>query len=39
MEQILHLGGERIDDAYAMLGVSKDATDDEARKAFKKMAL
>lgn len=39
VEQMLHLGGTSLDDAYAVLGLTKDATDDEVRKAFRKMAL
>ena len=36
---MLHLGGQSLDDAYAVLGVNKDATDDEVRKAYKRMVL
>ena len=39
VEQMLHFGGKSIDDAYAVLGLTKDATDDEIRKAYRKMAL
>ena len=39
VEQMLHLGGQSLDDAYAVLGLTKDATDDEIRKAYRKMAL
>lgn len=39
VEQMLHLGGTSLDDAYAVLGLTKDATDEEVRKAFRKMAL
>lgn len=39
VEQMLHLGGQSIDDAYAVLGLTKDATDDEIRKAYRKMAM
>lgn len=39
VEQLLHLGGGSLEDAYAVLGITKDATDDEVRKAFRKMAL
>lgn len=39
IEQMLHLGGTSLDDAYAALGLTKDATDDEIRKAYRKMAL
>ena len=36
---MLSLGGATLDDAYKVLGVSPDATDDEVRKAYRKMAL
>lgn len=39
VEQMLHLGGDDLDDAYAVLGITKDATDDEVRKAYRKMAM
>ena len=39
IDQMLHLGGQSLDDAYAVLGLTKDATDDEIRRAYKKMAL
>lgn len=39
IDSMLHLGGETLDDAYAVLGVNKDATDDEVRKAYKRMVL
>ena len=39
VDQILHLGGESLDDAYAVLGITKDATDEEVKKAYRKMAL
>lgn len=39
VEQMLHLGGKSLEDAYAVLGLTKDATDDEIRKAYRKMAL
>ena len=39
VDQMLHLGGQTIEDAYAVLGITKDATDDEVRKAYRKMAL
>lgn len=39
VEQMLHLGGQSLDDAYAVLGITKDATDDEVRKAYRKMAI
>ncbi|MBQ0095862.1 MAG: molecular chaperone DjiA [Bacteroidetes bacterium] len=39
VDQMLGLGGSSLDDAYKVLGVSPDATDDEVRKAYKQMAL
>jgi DnaJ like chaperone protein len=39
VDQLLHLGGQTIEDAYAVLGITKDATDEEVRKAYRKMAL
>ena len=39
IDQLLHLGGSNLDDDYAALGITRDATDDEVRKAYKKMAL
>lgn len=37
--QLLSLGSDTLDDAYAVLGLSADATDDEVRKAYRRMAL
>ena len=39
VEQMLHLGGQTLDDAYAALGLTKDASDDDVRRAYRKMAL
>ena len=39
VEQLLSLGGGTLDDAYKVLGISPDATDDEVRRAYRKMAL
>lgn len=39
VDQMLGLGGSTLEDAYAVLGVSKDATDDQIRKAYKQLAL
>ena len=36
---MVSLGGTSFDDAYAVLGISKDATDDEVRKAYRRMAI
>lgn len=37
-EQMMGLGGTSLDDAYRVLGISKDSTDEEVRAAYKKMA-
>lgn len=39
VDQMLGLGGKSLEDAYRVLGVSPDATDDEVRKAYKQLAL
>ena len=39
VDQFFALGGDTLDDAYKVLGISPNATDDEVRKAYKKMAL
>lgn len=39
VDSMLHLQGETLDDAYKVLGVSPDATDDEVKKAYRKLAL
>ena len=39
IDQMLSLGGQSLDDAYKVLGLTKDATDDEIRKAYRKLAL
>jgi len=38
-DQMLGLGGASLEDAYKVLGISAEATDEEVRKAYKKMAL
>lgn len=39
VDQLLHLGGTTIDDDYAVLGITSDASDEEVKRAYKKMAL
>lgn len=39
IDQLLALGGKSIDDAYAVLGITPDASDAEVKKAYRKMAL
>ena len=39
VDKLLHLGSNKIEDAYKVLGVSPDASDDEVKKAYRKMAL
>lgn len=38
-ESMLNLGGDSLDEAYKVLGISPTATDDEVRKAYRKLAL
>ncbi len=37
-DQMLSLGGTSLDEAYQVLGITPNATDDEVRQAFKRMA-
>ena len=39
IDQLLNLGGTTLEDAYKVLGVSPDATDDEVKKAYRRLAL
>ena len=39
VDQMLHLDGGTLEDAYKVLGVSPDASDDEVKKAYRKQAL
>ena len=39
VDSMLHLEGGSLDDAYKVLGVSPDASDDEVKKAYRKQAL
>ena len=39
VDAMLHLEGDTLEDAYKVLGVSPDATDEELRKAYRRLAL
>jgi len=39
IDQMLSLGGESLEDAYKVLGLTKDASDEEVRRAYRKLAL
>ena len=39
VDSMLHLEGDSLEDAYKVLGISPSATDDEVKRAFRKLAL
>ncbi len=39
VDSLLHLEGKTLDDAYKVLGVSPEATDDELKKVYRRLAL
>lgn len=39
VDQLLNLGGNTLEEAYKVLGVSPDASDDEVKRAYRKLAL
>ena len=39
VESMLNLGGKTLDEAYKVLEIEPTATDDEVKKAYRKMAL
>ncbi|MBQ6769174.1 MAG: TerB family tellurite resistance protein [Prevotella sp.] len=39
VDSMLNLGGDSLEEAYKVLGVSPQATDDEVKKAFRRLAL
>ncbi len=39
VDSMLHMKSDSLDDAYAVLGISSSATDDEVKAAYRKKAL
>ena len=39
VDSMLHLNGDTLDDAYKVLGLTPQATDDDVRKAYRRLAL
>jgi DnaJ like chaperone protein len=39
VDSMLHLEGDTLEDAYKVLGVSPQATDDELKRAYRRLAL
>ena len=39
IDQMLNLGGTTLEEAYKVLGITPDATDEEVKKAYRRMAL
>jgi len=39
VDSMLHLNGSSLDDAYKILGISANATDDEVKRAYRRLAL
>ena len=39
VDQMFALGGQSLDDAYKVLGVTEDSTDEEVRKAYRQMVI
>jgi DnaJ like chaperone protein len=39
VDQMLHLQGDSLEDAYKVLGLTPQATDDEVKRAYRRLAL